>query len=135
MSGGAGRDGGVDGGGQRPLSGLKNPGAAIRGVAAATLALEALVLLLALQPIRIVAPDTPGWGLGVVAGLAVCCVVVAGMMRRPWGWRAGLVLQVVIVLTGFLQWALFVLGAVFLAIWLYEMRLRRTLARPARFDH
>ncbi len=37
--------------------GLRNPQAAVRGLGAGTLALEAIVLLLAIQPIRIIGGD------------------------------------------------------------------------------
>jgi hypothetical protein len=120
---------------ETPTSGLRNPAAAIRGVGIGTLALEFVALLLAIQPIRIVAPGTPGWALGIVAGLAIACLVIAGLLRHAWAWRAGTALQVAIVLTGLLQYALFIIGALFLAIWLYVLRIRRDLDQPAEFDH
>jgi hypothetical protein len=118
-----------------PFSGLRNPAAAIRGVGAGTLVLESIVLLLAIQPIRIVAPATPGWALGVIAALAGACLLMTGTLRREWGWKAALALQVAVIATGFFQYALFILGGVFLAIWLYVLRVRAALARPAQFDH
>ena len=118
-----------------PTSGLRNPEAAVRGVGMATLGVEWLVLLLALQPIRMVAPDTPGWALGVVAALAFACLGAAALLRYRWGWTVASALQVAIVLTGLLQWALFVVGGVFVLIWLYVLHVRRTVSRPARFDH
>ena len=118
-----------------PASGLRNPAAAIRGVGIGTLVLEAIALLLAIQPIRMVAPDTPGWALGTVAGLAGACLLAAGLLRRAWGWWAVLVLQVAVIVAGVLQYALFILGAIFLLIWIYLLRVKSSLAKPARFDH
>lgn len=112
----------------RPGSGLKNPAGAVRGVAMAALVLESLVVLLAVQPIRMVAPDTPGWGLGVVALVALACLVAAGLLRRRGGWWVGTAVQGAVIATGLLQPAMFVLGAVFLAVWLYVLHLRRTVA-------
>lgn len=120
---------------QEPRSGLKNPAAAVRGVGMGALILEGIVLLLAIQPIRIIAPDTPGWGLAIVAVLGLACFGVAGLLRRPWGWHVGTALQVAVIATGVFQYSMFILGAVFLAIWIYVLRIRSELAKPARFDH
>jgi hypothetical protein len=120
---------------EEPTSGLKNPTAAARGVGMATMVLESITLLLAIQPIRIVAPDTPGWGLGIIAGLAFGCLIVAGLLRRSWGWHLGTALQVAVIATGVFQYAMFLVGALFLAIWLYVLRIRADLATPAMFDH
>ena len=121
---------------ERPFSGLKNPAAAVRGVGMATLGLEWLVVVLSIQPIRTVAPETPGWAIGVVAALAFACLGVAALLRYPWGWHVGTGLQVSIIIAGLLlQWALLLLGVIFLAIWIGLLRLRRTLSQPARFDH
>lgn len=110
-------------------SGLKNPVAAARGVGAATLVLEAIALLLAIQPIRIMAPDTPGWGLGVIALLAVGCAVTVRLLKRSWGWHVGTALQLAVIATGFFQYAMFILGVVFLAIWLYVLKVRADVTR------
>ena len=69
-------------------SGLRNPEAAVRGLGAGTLALEAIVLLLAIQPIRILGGDLSGWGVGAVVALAVLAALIAGSMKRSWAsWR------------------------------------------------
>jgi hypothetical protein len=108
-------------------SGLHNPEAAVRALGAGTLALEAVVLLLAIQPIRIFGGDLGGWGVGAVIVLAVLCAVVAGAMKRRWAWAAGTVLQVLVLLAGLLQWSLAVLGLIFGAAWAYATYVRRTI--------
>lgn len=118
-----------------PTSGLRNPTAASRGVGAAVLVLEAIVLLLAIQPIRTIAPDTSGWGIGAVALLALGCFVVPGLMRKPWGWHAGTVLQVLVLAAGFINIALLIVGLIFGAIWLYALHVRKVVSKPAHFDH
>jgi hypothetical protein len=120
---------------QPPSSGLRNPAVAVRGVAAGTLVLEVIVMLLALAPINTLGGGLSAVRIGIVAGLAAGCVVVAAALRRFWAWQLGTALQVAIAATGFFQWALFVLGTVFLLIWLYVLKLRRDLGRPAAFDH
>jgi hypothetical protein len=114
-------------GGDAPRSGLKNPRAAVRGLGAGTLALEAIVLLLAIQPIRIMGGDLSGWGIGAVVLLAVLAAVLAGLMKRPWAWTAGTALQVLLLAGGLLHWSLAVLGLIFGAAWAYASYVRRTI--------
>jgi hypothetical protein len=114
-------------GGAPPRSGLRNPQAAVRGLGAGTLALEAIVLLLAIQPIRIMGGHLNGWGVGAVIALAVLAAVLAGMMNRRWAWAAGAVLQVLLLAAGLLHWSLAVLGLIFGAAWAYAFYVRRTI--------
>jgi Protein of unknown function (DUF4233) len=117
---------GEPGGAPRP-SGLRNPEAAVRALGAGTLGLEALVLLLAIQPIRILGGDLSGWGVGAVIVLAVLCAVVAGCMKRRWAWPAGTVLQALLLAAGLLHWSLAVLGLIFGGAWAYATYVRRTI--------
>jgi hypothetical protein len=110
-----------------PRSGLRNPGAAVRGLGAATLGLEAIVLLLAIQPIRIMGGHLSGWGIGAVVALAVVALVLTGMMKRPWAWGAGTVLQVLLLTGGFLHWAITLVGVIFGAAWGYALYVRRSI--------
>jgi hypothetical protein len=113
--------------GQPRRSGLRNPERAVRGLGAGTLSLEALVLLLAIQPIRVVGGDLGGAAIGAVVALAVAAVVLAGMMRRPWAWNAGTVLQGLLLLGGLLHWSLFGLGIIFALVWAYALHVRRVI--------
>jgi hypothetical protein len=108
-------------------SGLRNPEAAVRGLGAGTLALEAIVLLLAIQPIRVLGGDLSGWGIGAVVALAVLAAVLAGSMRRRWAWHAGSVLQVLLLVSGLLHWSLAALGLIFGAAWVYASYVRRSI--------
>ena len=120
---------GVGGGpsGATPPSGLRNPQAAVRGLGAGTLVLEAIVLLLAIQPIRIMGGDLSGWGVGAVIALAVAAAALAGVMKRRWAWTAGTVLQVLLLAGGLLHWSLAALGLIFGAAWVYALSVRRTI--------
>ncbi|MFI6260420.1 DUF4233 domain-containing protein [Micromonospora zamorensis] len=113
--------------GQPRRSGLRNPEAAVRGLGAGTLGLEALVLLLAIQPVRVVGGDLSGAAIGVVVALAVAAIVLAGMMRRPWAWNAGTVLQGLLMLGGLLHWSLLGLGIIFALVWAYALHVRRVI--------
>jgi hypothetical protein len=119
---------------EQPASGLRNPQAAVRGVAMGTLILESIVVLLAIAPLDVMYGIT-GTQIAVLVGVAVGCLLVCGLLRRPWGWHVGTALQVAVVLTGFYLATMFVLGLVFLLIWVYLLRLRVTVSEPARFDH
>jgi hypothetical protein len=112
--------------GERP-SGLRNPQAAVRGLGAGTLALEAIVLLLAIQPIRVLGGDLSGWGVGAVVVLAVLCAVIAGSMKRRWAWHAGTAVQVLLLASGLFHWSLAALGLIFGAAWAYAGYVRRSI--------
>ena len=117
----------ADGEGEPRRSGLRNPEAAVRGLGAGTLALEAIVLLLAIQPIRVLGGDLSGWGIGAVVALAVLAALLAGSMRRKGVWAAGTVLQVLLLASGLLHWSLAALGLIFGAAWAYAMYVRRSI--------
>ena len=64
----------------------------------------------------------PSWT-GVVAGsvMAVLFFLASGLLRRPWGYALGWVLQVVLFLGGFLETGLFIAGLVFGGFWAYAV--------------
>jgi hypothetical protein len=100
---------------------------ATRGALAALLGLEAVVTLLV--PRALAFSDG---GLGVTRTvllivLAVVMVAAAGVQRRPWGIGIGSVLQVLFVLTGIWLLTMLFVGAIFAAIWVRVLFLRRDL--------
>jgi hypothetical protein len=99
----------------------------VRGLGAGTLALEALVLLLAIQPIRMVGGELSGAAIAAVVTMVVAAVVLAGMMRRPWAWHAGTALQGALLLAGLLHWSLLVLGIIFSLVWVYALHVRKVI--------
>jgi hypothetical protein len=117
-------------GGQQ--SGLANPQAAVRGVGAGTLGLEALVLLLAILPLRALGGDLSGAAIALVIGLAVVAVVLAGMLGRgAWAWWAGGGLQVALLAAGLLHWAVGTIGLFFGVAWLFVLYVRGRVLPPA----
>jgi hypothetical protein len=110
-------------------SGLRNPTAAVRGVGAAALAGEALVLLLAIQPMRVLGVRLTGAAVISIVVLAVLCVLLAGMLKRPWAWYAGIVVQLLLIGCGYFHISLTVLGVLFGAVWFYVLSVRRTVLR------
>ena len=84
---------------------------------AAILALEAVVLFLT-GVVSIGLTDLgTGTALGLGAGLAVLCVLAAGMVGRPFGYAVGWLVQGVALALGFVVATMFFLGAVFAGLW------------------
>ncbi len=106
---------------------------AVRGTLAGALILEALMVLFV--P-RTIAPledgGLSGGGLAFLLGLAGALLVAAVLQRRRFGLGLGTVLQLPVIATGFLIGVMFVLGAIFAGLWVYMLRARRDLLRPAR---
>ena len=110
-------------------SGLRNPAAAVRGMGAAALGLQGVVLLLAIQPIRVLGDGVGAGAVWASVGLAAVCFVLCGMMRRPWVWTAGSVVQALLLVGGLLHWTLFALGVIFGLVWVYILYVRRSILR------
>lgn len=93
------------------------------------LAAEALALLLAIQPIRMLGEESgrTGAAAGVAAGLAVVIAILAGLLRRGWAWHAAAAAQVLLLPAGLLHWSLAVLGVVFGLVWSYALYMRHRI--------
>lgn len=88
-----------------------------RSMSAAVLTLEAITLGLT-TPVLISIADVDGWLATLVGvGLALLCVLTAGMLRAEWAYGLGWVIQVAAIGLGFLIPMMFFLGAVFAALW------------------
>ena len=103
-------------GGVRPPP--TDPMKGIRGIFAATLILEAIVVLLSLLVL-------PKFGAGATVGgvvtmlvIALAMILASGLQRRPYGLKVALGLQVVTIVAGFwLVTGLGVMGVVFAIVW------------------
>ena len=88
-----------------------------RGMCAAVLSLEAITLGLT-TPVMIVLTDIPaGAAVAVGVGLAVACLLVAGLLRAEWGYLLGWVIQVWAIALGLVVPIMFVLGPLFALLW------------------
>ena len=89
----------------------------MRGMCAAMLSLQAIILGLSV-PVMIAVEDvhkTLALTLGL--GLAVLCVLVAGSLRRPQAYWVGHAIQAGTIALGFLVPAMFFVGLMFAALW------------------
>ncbi|KAB8189299.1 DUF4233 domain-containing protein [Nonomuraea phyllanthi] len=90
----------------------------MRRLGASVLGMEAIVAGL-ITPVAIaVGGVAPGLAVTAGIGLAVLCVVAAGLLKKPFGYILGSVVQVLAICTGFLVPTMFFLGVIFTALWI-----------------
>ncbi|MFC4060995.1 DUF4233 domain-containing protein [Planomonospora corallina] len=90
----------------------------MRRLCASVLGMEAIVVGLT-TPVAINVQGVPaGTAVTVGIGLAVLCVVVAGMLKRPSAYVAGSLVQVLAIVSGVMVPMMFFLGAIFLVLWI-----------------
>ncbi|MEJ7636001.1 DUF4233 domain-containing protein [Aeromicrobium sp.] len=89
----------------------------MRGMCAAMLTLEAIILALAV-PVMISVEDV-GAPMALTAGLglALLCLLTAGALRRPQAYLVGHAIQLGAIALGFLVTIVFFIGAMFAALW------------------
>ncbi|HEX5090589.1 MAG TPA: DUF4233 domain-containing protein [Nocardioides sp.] len=110
-----------------------------RGMCAGVLSLEAVTLGLTTPVLITIADVDPPVALAVGLGLAVLCLLTAGLLRREWAYVLGWAIQVAAVALGFVVGIMFFLGAVFAALWATAYLLGRRIEREraaayAEFD-
>lgn len=100
-----------------------------RGMCAAVLALEGIVVALS-TPVMITLGDVPlGTALAVGLGTAAACVVLAGLLRSEAAYVAGWVVQLAAIGVGFWVPVMFFLGSLFALLWAAAYLLGRKIER------
>jgi hypothetical protein len=103
----------------------------LRQLCGTVLAMEAIVIGLAI-PVAIVLEHVHhGLAGGVGGGLAVSALLLSGVVGRPgvgWALVAGTVLQALVIAAGAVVPAMYALGAIFAALWITGIWLARRLA-------
>lgn len=112
-----------------PTPSAPDPIKGLRGVFAATLVLESIVVLLSLLVLAKLGGGATVLGVSVIVGLALLMIVAAGLQRRPWGLGFALGLQGVMIACGLLVPALGVMGVVFALVWGGLLLMRRDVLR------
>lgn len=109
-----------------------DPWKSFRGVMAATLILEAIVVLLALPVVSVVGGGLSAASTAFLIGFAVLLVLMAGIQGRSWAIWANLAVQGVLIA----GWALYpgvgFIGLLFAVVWLLIVYLRAEVLRRQR---
>jgi hypothetical protein len=106
-----------------------DPWKSFRGVMAATLILEAIVVLLAIPVVGAVGGGLTGVSLSYLIGLAVLLILLCGVQGRPWAIWVNLGVQV-IVLAGFAVYSgVGFIGVLFAGLWLLIAYFRAEVRR------
>jgi Protein of unknown function (DUF4233) len=105
-----------------------------RQLCGTVLVMEAVVIGLAI-PVAIVMEHVQrGVAGGVGGSLAVCALLLSGVVGRPgmgWALWAGSALQVLVIAAGVVVPAMYILGVIFAALWVTGIWLARRLQAPA----
>ena len=88
-----------------------------RGMCAAVLSLEAVTIALATPVMVSVSGVDLATALWLGVGLALVCIVLAGMLRSEWAYSVGWALQLAVIAMGFVVPMMFVLGVIFAVLW------------------
>ena len=88
-----------------------------RGMCAAVLSLEAITLGLTTPVLITIADVAAGTAVAVGVGLAVVCLLLAGMLRAEWAYQLGWAVQVAAIALGFVIPLMFLLGGIFALLW------------------
>ncbi|WP_369133581.1 DUF4233 domain-containing protein [Modestobacter sp. I12A-02662] len=100
---------------------------ALGGGAAAILLLEGIAVLFVPRGIAQTGEGLTTTRLVLLLTLAALLVLASGVQRRPQGLVIGTALQVPLLLTGLLGSAMWLVGGVFVLIWLYLLQIRKEL--------
>jgi hypothetical protein len=100
-----------------------------RGMCAGVLSLEAITLGLTTPVMITIADVSTPVALSTGLGLAVLCLLTAGLLRNEWAYAIGWAIQVAAVALGFVIGIMFFLGAVFAVLWATAYLLGRKIER------
>jgi hypothetical protein len=118
------------------VSGLDIPlaGKGIRQLCGTVLCMEAVVIALAILPAIVLEHANRALAGGVGGALAVCALLIGGVVGRPrmgWALLAGTVLQLLVIAAGVIVPVMYVLGVIFAVLWVTGIWLaRRHTPRP-----
>lgn len=108
----------------------QSSGKRLRQLCGTVLAMEAVVIALAISP-AIVLEHVHGAVAGTVGGaLAIAALLLSGIVGRPrmgWVLVAGTILQVLVITAGVKVPAMYALGAIFGALWITGIWLARRI--------
>jgi hypothetical protein len=89
------------------------------------LTFEGLIALLAIPVAVTLGGVEPAVAITGGVVLALVCLLVAGSLSRPWGYRAGWAVQGLVLASGLVVHAMFLVGGLFVALWVIGLRVGR----------
>jgi hypothetical protein len=102
----------------------------MRRLCGTVLAMEAVIALLTIVPAKVLGHAGGGTAAAVCGAVALVAIVLSGFVgKRPWALYAGSVLQLAVIATGVLLPVMYVLGAIFAALWFTGIWLARKWER------
>jgi Protein of unknown function (DUF4233) len=107
----------------------------MRRLCSTVLGMEAVILLLAIVPAKALEHISAGTAAMVGGGLALLAILLAGVVGRPrmgWALYAGSVLQLLVIASGVMIPAMYILGAIFTALWFTGIWLARKVESTQR---
>jgi Protein of unknown function (DUF4233) len=81
------------------------------------LSMEAVIVLLAIVPAKQLGHASAGTAGAVCGAIALVALLLCGCVTRRWGLYAGSVFQALVIAAGVLISAMYILGAIFAALW------------------
>jgi hypothetical protein len=104
----------------------------VRRLCGTVLVMEAVVVLLAIVPAKVMEHVSAGTAGAVGGGIALLAIVLAGFVgRRRWALYAGSVLQLLVIAAGAVIPVMYVLGVIFTALWFTGIWLARKVESEA----
>lgn len=100
-----------------PAPGAERERSPRRGMCAAVLFLEAIVLGLTTPVMISISSVAHGTALAIGIGLCLACLLLSGLLRHRWAYAVGWAVQIAAVALGFVVTLMFVLGAIFALLW------------------
>ena len=100
----------------------------MRRLCGTVLIMEAVVVLLAIVPAKVLEHVSGGTVGALGGGIALAAILLAGCVGRPrmgWALYAGSVLQILVIVAGVMIPAMYVLGVIFAALWFTGIWLAR----------
>ena len=102
----------------------------MRRLCGTVLAMEAVIALLAIVPIKVLGHASAGTAAAVCGTIAIVAIVLSGYVgKRPWALYAGSVLQLAVIASGVLVSVMYILGVIFTALWFTGIWLARKWER------
>jgi hypothetical protein len=107
----------------------------VRQLCGTVLIMEAVIVGLAIVPAIALEHVHRGTAGAVGSAIAILAIVLAGLVGRPrmrWALYAGTVLQVLVIVSGVMVPAMYILGAIFTALWFTGIWLARKVEAAKR---